>query len=160
MFDIGWPELLMVAIVMILVVGPKDLPGMLRAFGKTIKKYRGVARDFQNQFNEALEEAELDELRDVANSAKKLNPVNQIKDSVNEALDDVNPVKPWTPKPEEISDAARSVAKKPAVVKKTTATKASIAKKTSTRTTKTATKTAAKILFISKLDILFSFCIE
>lgn len=138
MFDIGWPELLMVAIVMILVVGPKDLPGMLRAFGKTVKKYRGMARDFQSQFNEALEEAELDELRNTVDSAKKLNPINQIKDTVNEAIDEVTPVKPWVPKPEEISDVARSVGKKPAAktaaAKKATSTakKPAAASKTST----------------------------
>jgi Tat protein translocase TatB subunit len=46
MFDIGWPELLVVAIVLIVVVGPKDLPPMLRAFGRTTKKLRSMASEF------------------------------------------------------------------------------------------------------------------
>lgn len=58
MFDIGWTELLMVAVVAILVVGPKDLPRMLRSFGNTIGGLRRMASEFQGQFNEALREAE------------------------------------------------------------------------------------------------------
>ncbi len=77
MLDIGFPELLVVAVVLILVVGPKDLPPMLRAFGKTVKKYRGMATDFKNQFNEALEESELDELRQAASDVKNMNPMNK-----------------------------------------------------------------------------------
>ena len=61
MFDIGWTEMLVIAIVMIVVVGPKDLPRMLRTFGKMTAKMRSMAGDFQKQFNEALKEAELDE---------------------------------------------------------------------------------------------------
>ena len=55
MFDIGWTEMLVIAIVMIVVVGPKDLPRMLRTFGKTTAKLRAMAGDFQKQFNEALQ---------------------------------------------------------------------------------------------------------
>ena len=63
MFDIGWTEMLVIAIVMIVVVGPKDLPKMLRTFGKTTAKLRAMAGDFQKQFNEALKEAELDDVK-------------------------------------------------------------------------------------------------
>lgn len=141
MLDIGFPELLVIAVVLILVVGPKDLPPMLRAFGKTVKKYRGMATDFKNQFNEALDESELDELRQAASDVKNMNPMNKLKDAVNpltEVGDDIKshldvkdedlaPVKPWKPKPEEISDVARSVgekerAAKAAAAKKTTKT--------------------------------------
>ena len=59
MFDIGWPEMLVVAVVLIVVVGPKDLPRMLRAFGRTTSKMRSMAGDFRKQFDEALKEAEL-----------------------------------------------------------------------------------------------------
>lgn len=190
MLDIGWPELLLVAIVMILVVGPKDLPPMLRAFGKTIKKYRGMATDFKNQFNDALDESELDELRQAASDVKNLNPTSKLKDAMNpfkEAGDEIKasyndaikdtpvaPVKAWTPKAEEISEAARSVGKdykapvkavaktaakktaaaktaKSAAAKKTTAARAAAAKPAAkaptakTPAAKTATtKTAAK----------------
>lgn len=165
MLDIGFPELLVVAVVLILVVGPKDLPPMLRAFGKTVKKYRGMATDFKNQFNEALEESELDELRQAASDVKNMNPMNKLKDAVNpltEVGDDIKshldvkdedlaPVKPWKPKPEEISDAARAVgekekAAKAAAAKKTTKTarKPRAAAKSSTAATSTARANKAK----------------
>ncbi|TIW15558.1 MAG: twin-arginine translocase subunit TatB, partial [Mesorhizobium sp.] len=51
MFEVGWSELLVIAVVMIVVVGPKDLPAMLRTFGRTAAKLRGMAADFQRQFN-------------------------------------------------------------------------------------------------------------
>jgi len=53
MFDIGWPEMLVVAIVLIVIVGPKDLPAMLRTFGRTTSKLRSMAGDFRKQFDEA-----------------------------------------------------------------------------------------------------------
>lgn len=150
MLDIGFPELLVIAVVLILVVGPKDLPPMLRAFGKTVKKYRGMATDFKNQFNEALEESELDELRQAASDVKNMNPMNKLKDAVNPLTEvgedikshldvkdeDLAPVKPWKPKPEEISDVARSVGEKEK------AAKAATAKKTATATKKPRAATA------------------
>ena len=53
MFDIGWTEMLVIAVVMIVVVGPKDLPKMLRTFGRTTSKLRSMAGDFRKQFDEA-----------------------------------------------------------------------------------------------------------
>lgn len=64
MFDIGWTELLLVAVVAIVVVGPKELPDMLRNLGRGMRAVRRMASDFQGQFNDALKEAELDEVRD------------------------------------------------------------------------------------------------
>lgn len=155
MFDIGWPELLMVAVVLILVVGPKDLPPMLRSFGRTVKKYRGMANDFKGQFNDALEESELDELRQTVAEAKSYNPLNQVSDAVkgvgadiSEAVDDV---KPWTPKPEEISDVARSVGAKEVKARtasakaKATADKIAVKKTAVPKKTATPRKSAAVV---------------
>jgi len=83
MFDIGWTEMLVIAVVMIVVVGPKDLPGMLRTFGKTTKKLRSMAGDFQKQFNEALKEAELDDVKKSVDSLRSLNPAAEIKKQLN-----------------------------------------------------------------------------
>ncbi|MEM7301061.1 MAG: Sec-independent protein translocase protein TatB [Pseudomonadota bacterium] len=83
MFDIGWSELLVVAVVMVLVVGPKELPGMLRTIGSTIKKVRGMAGDFQRQFDEALKDAELDGVKDTIADVQSMNPANAIKDKLN-----------------------------------------------------------------------------
>ena len=53
MFDLGATELLVIGIVAIIVVGPKELPKMLRAFGQFVAKMRGMAREFQSMFEEA-----------------------------------------------------------------------------------------------------------
>ncbi|WP_274629260.1 Sec-independent protein translocase protein TatB [Arvimicrobium flavum] len=83
MFDIGWTEMLVIAVVMIVVVGPKDLPKMLRTFGRTTSKLRTMAGDFQKQFNEAMKEAELDDVKKSVDSLRSLNPANEIKKSLN-----------------------------------------------------------------------------
>jgi sec-independent protein translocase protein TatB len=83
MFDIGWTEMLVIAVVMIVVVGPKDLPKMLRTFGKTTTKLRSMAGDFQKQFNEALKEAELDDVKKSVDALRGLNPANEIKKQLN-----------------------------------------------------------------------------
>ncbi len=83
MLDIGWTEMLVIAIVMIVVVGPKDLPKMLRTFGKTTSKLRAMAGDFRKQFDEALKEAELDDVKKSVESLRGLNPTNEIKKHIN-----------------------------------------------------------------------------
>ncbi|EJC79061.1 twin arginine-targeting protein translocase TatB [Rhizobium leguminosarum bv. trifolii WSM2297] len=83
MFDIGWTELLVIAVVLIVVVGPKDLPPMLRAFGKMTQRARKVAGEFRAQFDEALREAELDDVRQTLSDAQKLNPVNSLREAMN-----------------------------------------------------------------------------
>ena len=81
MFDIGWTELIVIACVAILVVGPKDLPGMLRNVGKGIRSLRKMTSDFQRQFDEALKEAELDDVAKVAKS-KSFQPLEDAKKSM------------------------------------------------------------------------------
>ncbi|MCA1406896.1 twin-arginine translocase subunit TatB [Ensifer sp. IC3342] len=83
MFDIGWTELVVIAIVLIVVVGPKDLPPMLRAFGRMTSKMRGMAADFRHQFDEALREADLDEVRKTISDAQSLNPTAALRDAMN-----------------------------------------------------------------------------
>lgn len=87
MFDIGWTELLVIAVVAIIVVGPKDLPAMLRTLGRYAGKVRRTASEFRSQFDEALRESELDELRSTMRDMGSMNPANEIRDSVNESLD-------------------------------------------------------------------------
>lgn len=80
MFDIGWSELLVIAVVMIVVVGPKDLPKMLRAFGKATGKLRATASEFRTHFDEALREAELDEVKKTIDGVKKYDPRKTVTD--------------------------------------------------------------------------------
>jgi sec-independent protein translocase protein TatB len=70
MLDIGWSELLVIAVVAIVVVGPKDLPKLMRSFGHYAGKLRRAASDFQRQFDEAMRESELDEVRKTIESAR------------------------------------------------------------------------------------------
>jgi sec-independent protein translocase protein TatB len=63
MFDIGWSELLIIAIVAIVVVGPKDLPRLMRNFGHYTGKLRRMANEFKQQVDEAIREAELEDMR-------------------------------------------------------------------------------------------------
>jgi sec-independent protein translocase protein TatB len=63
MFDIGWSELVVIGVVALIVIGPKELPSVLRNIGQVMSKLRSMASEFQGQFQEALREAELDELR-------------------------------------------------------------------------------------------------
>jgi sec-independent protein translocase protein TatB len=67
MFDIGWSELLIIAVMALIVVGPKDLPVLLRTVGRYVGIVRRQAAEFRAQFDEALRESELDQIRkDVA----------------------------------------------------------------------------------------------
>jgi sec-independent protein translocase protein TatB len=68
LFDVGWTEIVVIACVAIIVVGPKDLPRVLRTVGKTVGNLRRLAGDFQKQFDDALKDAELDEVKKMANA--------------------------------------------------------------------------------------------
>jgi sec-independent protein translocase protein TatB len=63
MFDIGWSELVVVGIVALVVIGPKELPGVLRTLGQWMTKIRRMASEFQGQFQEAMREAEMADLK-------------------------------------------------------------------------------------------------
>ncbi len=63
MFDIGWQELFIVAVLAIIVIGPKDLPQAMRTVGKVVRKARGMASEFQNSLEDMAREADLDEAR-------------------------------------------------------------------------------------------------
>lgn len=69
---------------MILVVGPKDLPAMLRSFGKAVRGMRRMAGDFQRQFDDALREAELDDVKRISKSSV-LKPLEDARESIQSA---------------------------------------------------------------------------
>ena len=82
MFDIGWSELVLIGVVALIVIGPKELPGVLRAVGQWSAKIRRMAAEFQGQFQEALREAEVadlkkqvDEINDTARSIGRFDPL-------------------------------------------------------------------------------------
>ena len=74
MFDVSWSELLLIAVVALVFIGPKELPGVLRAIGQWSGKIRRMASEFQDQFREAIREAEVADLKkDIDEAASKLN---------------------------------------------------------------------------------------
>jgi sec-independent protein translocase protein TatB len=79
MFDIGWIELMVIAIVAIVVVGPKDLPRAMRFVGQWSGKMKKMAREFQGQFNEALREAELDTVKKDIEKIGKIDPLAGVR---------------------------------------------------------------------------------
>lgn len=71
-FGIGYTEIFVVALVAILVIGPKDLPHVLRAVGKTVGKMRSMAREFQGHLDTAMREAGLDDVKREMQGLKSL----------------------------------------------------------------------------------------
>jgi sec-independent protein translocase protein TatB len=62
-FGVGYSELFLIAVVAIIVIGPKDLPHVLRGFGRTVAKMRGMAREFQGHVDSAMREAGLEDMK-------------------------------------------------------------------------------------------------
>ena len=69
MLDIGWPEIFLIAVVVLLVVGPKELPKVLRNVGLWVSKAKTVTREFRTHVDDMIRESELDEVRDQINTA-------------------------------------------------------------------------------------------
>jgi sec-independent protein translocase protein TatB len=77
MLNIGWSELIVIAVVAIVVVGPKELPRMLRAFGQQAARLRRMVSEFQPEFNDLMRQAELEDARKVVASVKDaVSPLN------------------------------------------------------------------------------------
>ncbi len=120
MFDIGWSELLVIAIVAIVVVGPKDLPRMMRTFGHYAGKLRRAASDFQRQFEDAMRETELEEMRKTWEETQaglqapvdKPLMISQAKpEQVTAAIEAAEPAKPKAkPKPKRAAAKAKAPA--------------------------------------------------
>jgi sec-independent protein translocase protein TatB len=89
MFDIGWTELLLIAVVAIVVIGPKDLPRAMRSVGQWTTRVKRMAGDFQRQFNEAVREAELDDVKNQVTKLGKLDPMADLRKSLTKADTDL-----------------------------------------------------------------------
>jgi sec-independent protein translocase protein TatB len=83
MFDISWTEFLLIGVVALIVIGPKELPTVMRTLGQYTRKIRGMAADFQNQFQEAMREAEMADLKkqvdDMASDIKNYDPLKEVR---------------------------------------------------------------------------------
>ena len=93
MFDIGWSEFVVIAVVALIAIGPKELPGVLRMVGQWMGKARKMAAEFQGQFQEAMREAEMadlkksfDEVREAASGLAAGNVMTSLQKDVSEAM--------------------------------------------------------------------------
>ena len=86
MFDISWTEFLLIGVVALVFIGPKELPAVMRTLGQYTRKIRGMAAEFQNQFQEAMREAEVADLKkqvdDMAHDIKSYDPLKSAREDV------------------------------------------------------------------------------
>ena len=133
MFDIGWSEIVVIAVVALIAIGPKELPGVLRMVGQWMGKARKMAAEFQSQFQEAMREAEMadlkksfDEVREAASGFTGNNLMTSLQKDVSTALniEDIDkpaeppaaPTTPEAPTPETFSEAEAHIAAEPLAV--------------------------------------------
>jgi sec-independent protein translocase protein TatB len=140
MFDIGWSEFALIAVVALIAIGPKELPGVLRTVGQWMGKARKMAAEFQGQFQEAMREAEMadlkksfDEVKEAASGFTSGNLMTSLTRDVGDALkiDDIDkpavssadtpaiepPVAPTTAATSNIDPPAISKTETPAISK-------------------------------------------
>jgi sec-independent protein translocase protein TatB len=95
MFDIGWSELVVIGVVALIAIGPKELPGVLRTVGQYMGKVRRMASEFQGQFQEAMREAEMadikksvDEMTESAKGLTNFDPLGDVKNEIDSFTSD------------------------------------------------------------------------
>ena len=110
MFDISWTEFLLIGVVALIVIGPKELPAVLRTVGQWTRKVRSMAADFQGQFQEAMREAEMADLKkqvdDLAHGVKNYDPLKDVKADVEAAGRDIQASLEQKPDTTTLADAA------------------------------------------------------
>ena len=141
MFDIGWSELVVIAVVALIAIGPKELPGVLRMVGQWMGKARKMAADSEGQFQEAMREAEMadlkksfDEVKEAATGLTSGNLMTSLQKDVADSLriDDIDkpaeapatpaieppaaPTTPAAPTPETFAEATSHEAAEPLAI--------------------------------------------
>lgn len=121
MFDIGWSEIAVIAVVALIAIGPKELPGVLRMVGQWMGKARKMAAEFQGQFQEAMREAEMadlkksfDEVKEAASGFAGGNIMTSLQKDVTSALRIDDPDKPMDPQVATSNETAASLTSEPA----------------------------------------------
>jgi sec-independent protein translocase protein TatB len=138
MFDIGWSEFVLIAVVALIAIGPKELPGVLRMVGQWMGKARKMAAEFQGQFQEAMREAEMadlkksfDEMKEAATGLTSGGLMTSLQKDVSDALriDEVDkpietpaieppaaPTTPEAPAPQTFAEATAHEAAEPLAI--------------------------------------------
>src|SRR6267143_3466561 len=94
LLDFGWSELMLIGIVALVVIGPKDLPKALRVAGFWVRKARTLSREFQSSVEQMVREAELDEVRDQLKKASEINIDQEFRQAVDPTGDLAESLKP------------------------------------------------------------------
>src|SRR6266481_6751864 len=105
LLDFGWSELLLIGVVALVVIGPKDLPKALRVAGFWVRKARTLSREFQSSVEQMVREAELDEMRQELKKASEINLDKEFRQAVDPTGDLAESLKP-----PELPDFSRPVA--------------------------------------------------
>ncbi len=101
MFDIGWSEMAVIALIALVVIGPKELPNAMRIVAKWARKARSLAREFQSGVDDMIREADLDDARKAFDATKTFD--------IDKVLDDtVDPTGSLREEAEELRDTAQS----------------------------------------------------
>ena len=110
MLDLGWSELLMIAVITVIVVGPRELPRVLRTVTQGIKKIRGIAGEFQSGIEDMAREADLQDLkRDLENGnlentiADTVDPTGEVASTLKETKQDLDSQK------DDLNEASKAV---------------------------------------------------
>ena len=96
MLDFGWQEIIVVAFVLVIVVGPKDMPRALKSFTNVVGKMRGMANDFRKSMLEVADQEEFRDVKKALNETKAglieqtKDPINSIKKDMDEVASDIN----------------------------------------------------------------------
>jgi len=145
MFDIGGLELLILGVVAIIVVGPKDLPGLLRRVGKMVAKARNMAGEFKSHFDDIADQEEFKEIRKGLESVKDMSPTGQIKNALSPFEEAGSSIKDsFGGMDEALPPLDSPTKKKKKTVKKKTAPKTKKAKASPTKAKKAPKKPAKK----------------
>jgi sec-independent protein translocase protein TatB len=92
MFDLGWDEMAIIAVLALVVLGPKELPNALRTVSMLMKNARKLAGEFQSGVNEIIREADLEEARKKLTEVSSLNK-NSIQNAIEKAVDPTGEMK-------------------------------------------------------------------
>jgi sec-independent protein translocase protein TatB len=87
MFDLSWSHILIFLVVALVVVGPKDMPRLLRMAGQWVARARGMANEFRKSFDEMARQSELDELRAEIENLRRERPLSEFENEMNTAVE-------------------------------------------------------------------------
>ena len=153
MLDLGWQEFVMVGLVLVLVVGPKDMPKVLRAIAKYVGKARGMARDYQSSMMEVANQDEFNDVKKALQDAKSGNfdkvseQFGDVKNAIEDASADTglnDSVNTFKDVAEEFKASQKEATSKPSSPKSSAKTTKPKAKKASLASTSSAPKKPRK----------------